>query len=136
MKKHKRDRNNAPFSSTMIFGITLSFFLILALSLICSLILIATKDPGGKCNVASLSVFLISALIAGYTISKYKRDGGIKAALLSSLVIVLSVILVSLIANRGTVLPKTLMNCLCYLLASLLSAFVAKSRASTRRKRR
>lgn len=128
MKKRKNSKFQKTTAGTLFLGVAFSFAMLVLMSLIFSFALIGFKNPTGNIGTASLAVFLITAAITGFTVSKYKGDGGIAISALTSLAFVLILMATALISAKGKISGALFMNCLCYMLISSFTAFLGRKR--------
>ncbi len=120
-------------------GINLAFclFTLLAISLILALIASFTKNPISFTELFGLISLLLSGAICGFITNKSDKERGFKIMLMSLGVIIFIIIVASVLLCEGKVSGMAFMNCLCYILSSLLFAYLAKrERKGKRRKRR
>lgn len=134
MKKRKGSKFQKTNAGTLILGVAFSFAMLMLTSLIFSFALIGFKNPTGSIGTASLAVFLITAAIAGFTVSKYKGDGGIAISALTSLAFVLILMAAALISAKGKISGALFMNYLCYMLISSFTAFLGRKRPKRRKR--
>ena len=134
MKKHRGANKTATLSRTLLFGVGISFTVLLIFTLVFSGLIMATTNPVGNVKTVSLAVLLVSGAVSGFTVSKMKGDRGIFASFVSALIFVVIIIALSLILTKGKVGAVVFMNCLCYLLVSAFSSFFGRKRARRHRR--
>lgn len=127
-----KKRNNFKFRKsnvgTLLLGVAFSFGVLIVTSLIFSFILIGFKNPTGSIRTASLAVFLITAAIAGFSVSRYKGNGGALLSMLASAAFIFILLGATLICSKGKVSGGILMNYVCYIMISSFTAFLAGKR--------
>lgn len=134
MRKRKNSKSKNTSLKTLLFGVIFSFTVLVILSLASSFLLVGFKNPTANIGIASLAVFLVTAAISGFTISKHRACGGIAFSALSSLLFIALLFAVALIISKGQISGGLFMNYLCYMLISLFTAFIG-ARKPKRRKR-
>jgi len=134
MKRFKAQANNRGALKVIFCGALFSVVLLLALSLAFAFIAGFTKDPASMSGIFSTLSLLITGAICGFSVSKYKGEGGTLAAALSSLLFVLVLILAALIINGGRLAPATLINYLCHIAVAVLFSFAGRQRKKSYRR--
>lgn len=136
MKKRRASRFNTDGKNIIIFGVLLSFAVLMLTLLAASAVLslITLKAPTRNVNTALLAALVISAAISGFTVARRKGEGGTAASVFSSLIFSVLMLAVALISTKGNVGGSVFMNCLCYTLTAVFGAFAAKKRAHRRRR--
>ena len=133
MKKHKSQRRERSGAKAILFGTLMSLGLLFAVSAAASFVLLRLEDPISFIGVGSLASLLISGAISAFITAKYKGEGGFLSSLFSSLIFSLVIFSAALIIGKGKLGIGLLMNILCYLLISVLSAKLATRKAKRRR---
>lgn len=126
MKKRRNSKAQRTPLSVFIFGIFFSFFTLLLLSFIASLILISTKNPNLSIKVCSFATLLASGAISGFAISKYRRDLSFGISVFATLSVAVLMLAISLISTKGNVSGGIFMNYLCYVLISVFFSFIGR----------
>ena len=85
MKKRKNKKTKKAHLTVLAIGVAFSFAVLIILSLISSFILVGFKNPTANIRAMSLAVFLITAAISGFFISKKCESGGITITVLTAL---------------------------------------------------
>jgi putative membrane protein (TIGR04086 family) len=133
MKKHKSQRRERSGAKAILFGTLMSLGLLFAVSAAASFVLLKLEDPISFLGAGSLASLLISGAISAFITAKYKGEGGFLSSLFSSLIFSLVIFSAALIIGKGKLGIGLLMNILCYLLISVLSAKLATRKAKRRR---
>ena len=134
MKKRNNFKIKKSNVGTLLLGVAFSFCVLIVTSLIFSFILIGLKNPTGSIRTASLAVFLITASIAGFSVSRYKGNGGALLSILTSAAFIFILFAVTLISSRGKVSGGIFMNYICYIMISVFTAFLAGKRKKRRKR--
>ena len=134
MKKHRGTSRKTTLSRALLFGIGISFAVLLTISLIFSGLVMTSSNPTGEVKAVSLATLLAAGAASGFIISRKMGDGGAFASLLSALAFIGIILAASLILTKGRVGGIVFMNCLCYLLVSVFFSFIAKKRHRHRRR--
>ena len=134
MKKRNNFKIQKSNVGTLLIGVAFSFGVLIVTSLIFSFILIGLKNPTGSIKTASLAVFLITAAIAGFSVSKYKGNGGALLSILTSAAFIFILLAVTLISSKGKVGGGIFMNYICYIMISAFTAFLAGKRKKRRKR--
>ena len=124
MKKYRRGAGSKKGIGSILFGVLLSFGFLIALSLVAAIFLANSKTPGKSIGIASLAVLLLASFIPGFINSKRCAEGGFLRSVITSAAFTLLLLSLSLVAAGGKIGGGPLMNCLCYMLVSILSAFL------------
>ena len=120
------------------------FFLSVGISavslVLCGLIMAAVaysgKDPTKNVALFSLLTLALSAFFSGIIVSRLKGDDGVKFAGLVALAMMLLLLIIALITEKGHVGASAFMNYACYIGVSLLSAHLGRKVMGSHRKRR
>ena len=135
MKKHRGVKIQKSALGSLAFGVIFSFTSLFIISFVCSLVLIATENPGGSINGVSLAALLITAAVSGFAVSKYKGEGGMKISLICALISAAVILAISLISSGGNISGGIFMDSLCYVLIAAFTAFLGRRREGRRRHR-
>ena len=135
MKKHRGSKIKKSALGSLLFGVLFSFAMLIIISFVSSALLMASKNPGGSIKVVSFAVLLITAAVSGFTVSKYKGEGGVVTSLISSVISVIIMLGISIICSGGKVGGVIFMNYLCYVLIAAFTAFLGKKRERRHRHR-
>lgn len=135
MKRYKGFNIKKTGVRTIMFGIAFSFLSLIISSFLISLMLSGMSDPIRYIGIASLIAFLISGAVSGLATAKYKGQGGVKSALISSLIFIAIIFLISLVISKGSVSGGIFMNYVCYIMLSLLTAALSSREKKHRRRR-
>ena len=135
MKKRTRVREKSAAAVILIGAPVQAVFLAL-ISLILAFVSTLTENPTALVGIFSIAAVLLSGLISGGAISKYKGEGGILTAILSSLLFVLLLLLAALIISRGELGGAALLNAVIYLVSAALGAAAGNRIGKGRKKRR
>ncbi len=134
MKKRKNTKSKNTPLGTLLLGIAFSFAVMIVLSLVSSFLLVGFKNPTANIRVASLTVFLITAAVSGFFVSKRYGKGGIVISALTALAFIALLFAVALVISKGKISGVLFMNYLCYMLISSFAALLgAKKRKRHKR---
>ena len=129
MKKRKNTKSKNTPLGNLLLGIAFSFGVMIVLSLDSSFLLVGFKNPTANVRVASLAVFLITAAVSGFFVSKRCGKGGIAISALTALAFIALLFAVALIMSKGKISGVLFMNYLCYMMISSFTALLgAKKR--------
>ena len=132
MKKNKiTDNTLCLFLISM--GIAAASLVICAF--VMALIAYSGEDPTKKVATFSLLTLIISAAVSGIIISRMKGDGGVKLAGFGSLALMILLLVIALITEKGSVPPSAFMNYGCFVGISLLAAYLGRKREKRRKRR-
>ena len=134
--KHRAVIKDKSAVRSILLGIAISAALMTALAFVSSLIASATKDPVALIGPLAIGTVILTAIISSAITSRRMSDRGILYAVICALGISLLMLLVGLIASRGHLSGGVLINCLCYIGTSAVSAFVFKNRGKRSRRSR
>lgn len=134
MRKRKNTKSKNTSLKTLLFGVFFSFAVLIVLSLASSFLLAGFKNPTADIRIASLAVFLITAAVSGFAVSKHRAGSGIAISALTSLLFIAVLFAVALVISKGKISGALFMNYLCYMMISLFTAFIG-ARKPKRRKR-
>lgn len=133
MKFYSRRKNGRGRKGALIFGILFSAISFLAFALICSLFVSVFKNPIGIIGISSLITLLFSGAVSGFCTAKFKGDGGIAEAGISSAVFIAIILSIGLVSTKGRLPLLNLVNMAAYLTVSLIFAAIAKRKRKRRR---
>ena len=118
----------------LILGALGSGVLLLALTMLCSLIAFYTKNPTSLVGILSIAVMLATGAISGFCMSRLKGDGGVLISALCSLLFILILLMIGLIIGGGHISLGSIINYLCYLAVSVLFAFFGRRKGRRHRR--
>ena len=128
MKKRKNKKSKNTAIGTLLLGILFSFTVLIVLSLISSFLLIGLKNPTANIRTASLAVFLVTAAVSGFAVSKHRGEGGIAFSALTALAFIALLFALALIMSKGKISGVLFMNYLCYMLISSFTALLGSKK--------
>ena len=128
MKKRKNKKSKNTAIGTLLLGILFSFTVLIVLSLISSFLLIGLKNPTANIRIASLAVFLVTAAVSGFAVSKHRGEGGIAFSALTALAFIALLFALALIMSKGKISGVLFMNYLCYMLISSFAALLGSKK--------
>lgn len=134
MRKRKNAKSKSTALGTILFGVVFSFAVLAVLSLLSSFLLIGLKNPTANIRIASLVIFLITAAISGFTVSKRRGKGGISVSALSSLAFIALLFAMALIISKGKLSGALFMNYLCYMMISSFTALLGAKKINRRKR--
>ena len=122
---------------TLLLGVPVQVLSLAICVFITGLVASASENPTSIVGLLSIIALLLSGLISGFVISKYKGEGGMLISTLSALLFSLILLLVGIISAKGELSFGVLINYVCYVAAAALGALLGKHRTShiKRRKR-
>ena len=118
--------SNAAAAFLICFGV--SVLLIILISFVMAIIANTTENSTAMIGIFSLVSMLLSALLSGLFICRFRRESGVGYAALVALSVVLIMLLISVIVSNGKVGASSFMNYGCYLGVVTLSALVFRKR--------
>ncbi len=124
MRKRKNTKLKNTAIGTLLFGVLFSFAVLIVLSLASSFLLVGFKNPTSNIRIASLTVFLITAAVSGFAVSKHRGAGGIAFSALTSLLFIAVLFAVAIIISKGKISGALFMNYLCYMMISSFTAVI------------
>lgn len=131
-----KNRNYAsPKAINLLIGVAVSVIIFMALTLIFTVICYNTGNPTGNLGIFALVSLIVSGAIGGFSLSRAKSRFGFGNAVISALITASIFLIVSLISNVGFSASQ-FMNCGCYVMTSLLFAFLGKGGGKRKRHRR
>ena len=136
MKKHNRATMSKRKFCSVLFGMVICALAFILLSLIFSAALINLQNPLGVIKTAFFALFLTSAAISGFINAKRSAEKEIRASIFSAALFLAPIFMVSLIMNGGKLSLYVSMNGLCYILITIIFAFIAKQNNQRKTKRR
>ena len=118
-----------------LFGATvLAAFAVLAIcSLAVAAIAYSSENPTAWLKTGGLISTLLTAAICGFSISKWRGEGGIGYSVLSSLSFVLIMLIIKVVANKGALSFGIFADQVCYMGVASLFAFLGRKRRRRRR---
>lgn len=120
---------------SVVWGAAISAVIMLALTLLCSVIVNMMSDPLAATDIASLAVLLVAAAVSGFVISRRAPEKKMLTASLSALLLCLVLIVIGLIVSAGALTGRIFLNYICYMGVSLLCAWLG-ARDKKRHRRR
>ena len=136
MKKHNRATMTKRKLCSTLLGTAICILVFLLLALIISAVLINLQNPLASVKIAFFALFLTSAAISGFINAKRSAEKEIRSAILSSALLITIIFTASLIINSGKVSLYVAMNALCYILITMIFAFISKNGKQRKAKRR
>ena len=132
-----RTRSTAQRSGVraLIFGIIFTAAMFFITAFMAAIILSRTENPTGHVGLCSMICLFVTAAASGFAVSKYKGDGGVLPAILSSLFFALIVLMIGLIGGKGKLPLISVINLGGFMIISALSAILAKKREHKRRRK-
>ena len=129
-------RGSAPKSGAraLVFGIIFSVVLFLATSLIGAVILSRIENPTAHTGLCGMIALFVTAAASGFATSRYKGEGGMLPAVLSSLFVVLVMLMIGLIRGGGGLPLVSVINLGAFMVISTL--FAALGRKKERKRHR
>ena len=119
----------------LIFGIIFTVAVFFAMAFIGAIILSRTENPTAHVGICSMAVLFITAATAGLAISKYKGEGGVLVAVLSSLFFTIVVLMIGLIGGDGKLPLVNVINLGAFMLISVIGALIGRKRERKRRRK-
>ena len=132
--KFKHTENNILRSFALALCICIASAL--GVSFILALVANSSKNSTENIPLFALISLVVSAMISGVSISRLKGAGGVKFAALVALTFVLLLLLITVIANKGSVPASAFMNYASYLGVTAVSAYLGRKKEGKRRKHR
>lgn len=129
-----KTHRNKTATSAFLFGLILNVTAYLIFSLVASAIISSTDNPTASIGIAAMISMYMCAAFCGFTVSKYKGNGGMLPAISSSLLFVLAMLLIGLITTKGALPLINVINYAVYVILCSLFAFVASKRINKRRR--
>ena len=126
LKRKSKNGGSVPKTLTAFF---IAAGMFVAVCLITSVIAFCTADPMSLVKPFSICALIISAALASFISSK---RGGMASAILSALIFTLIMLIFGVVISGGKTNAGALINYVCYMLTSLLFAYLA-SRAPKKR---
>ena len=119
----------------LIFGIFFTAAVFFATALIAAVILSTTENPTAHVGLCSMATLFVTATACGYATSRYKGDGGMLPAVLSSLFFVLVILVIGLVSKNGKLPIVSVVNLVAFMLISTLGAMLGRKRERKRRRK-
>lgn len=126
MNKTKKRKIKKTSASTLVFGLIISTVAFFSCMLLGALICGTFPDPTANIGAVAFLVLMISGAISGFSTSRYKGEGGILPAFLSSLVFATVCLLIGLVMTSGKLPGVVPVNLLLYMAVALFFAFLAR----------
>ncbi len=134
-KKTKKAGGNFAVQA-VIPGFLISLLVMLAITLIASIVLYLQADPMSLIDITSLIVLLASAAVSGYIISARMPERKILTVTLSSLLLCFLLYAIGMIVTAGGATSRVYLNYLCYIGIAILFAWLGSRAPSKKRRRR
>ena len=131
--KKKKSTDNGIFLLLISVGVAISAIILWAM--IMAIIAYFGKNPSETVGVFSLIALILSAFTTGLIITRLSCDDGIKFTLLASLALILILLLITVIAEKGNVPASAFLNYGCFIGISVFSAFIGRKKDKKRRRR-
>ena len=132
MKKRIFHTKNKSISRTVLVGTSVSVLSFLLISLISSFVLSLVPDPLSAVGIASIGALVLSGAISSFFTVKYKGEGGFICSMICAAVCILIIIAVSLIASKGAIGGRGIMNIVSYAAISLLFSYLGTKTGNKR----
>lgn len=132
-----RKRGDAQRSGAraLIFGIIFTAAVFFISAFVGAIILSRTENPTAHVGVCGMAALFITAATSGFAVSRYKGDGGVLPAVLSSLFFALVVLVIGLICDKGKLPFISVINVGAFMIISTLSAMCGRKRERKRRRK-
>ena len=135
MKRNNGHAKTGGAGRTLIFGVLFNALLFLLLNFIVSLILGGLKNPTGNMGMASTLTLYLCALISGFSVAKFKGNGGALPSSMSSLIFLRLLMVAGLILTRGRLPSRVAINYAVYMIIATLGALFAARKTKRQRRR-
>ena len=119
----------------LIFGILFNAAIFFITALASAIILSRTENPTAHVGLCGMICLFVTAASSGFAVSKYKGDGGVLPAVLSSLFFVLVVLMIGLISGKGKLPLISVINLASFMIISALAAILGRKRERKRRRK-
>ncbi len=136
MKRTKGHAKSRGAGTALAFGIIFNAVLFVIVTFFASLIISRFNNPTGSMGMMSMLALYICALISGFSVAKFKGEGGALPSVMSSLIFTLILLTVGLILSKGGIPFVTAVNYIVYVLLSIGGALIACKRSNRRRRTR
>ena len=133
MKHTKHGKRFTSPAGAILLGGGICTFSFLAVMLLSSMLILATKNPLANSDIYSPPAFALAGIVSGFLLRKCGGDG--KILLFCPPLFILLGLLIGLFLSGGKISPSALLSQGIYLGAALLAFYLAK-RKEGRRKRR
>ena len=132
-----RTRGSAQRSNAraLIFGIFFTMAVFFAMALVGAVILSKTENPTAHVGLCSMVSRFVTAAAGGYATSKYKGEGGMLPAVLSSLFFVLVMLVIGLVSKNGKLPIVSVVNLVAFMIISTFGAMLGRKRERKRRRK-
>ena len=134
MKNQKNHRKHKTGARALLFGTIFSAITFLVVNFVFAVIASRLDNPNALLIPGSLIALFSTSAISSFV--KYKGDGGIYPAMLSSLMCVLILFLIGVIISHGALPLFCVINLLSYLGISFIFALIANKRPTRHTHRR
>ena len=131
-----RTRGSAPRSGAraLVFGIIFSIIFFIATALICAVILSRTENPTAHTGLCGMIALFVTAAASGFATSRYKGEGGMLPAVLSSLFVALVMLMIGLVSGNGKLPLLSIINLGAFMVIGAI--FAALGRKKERKRHR
>ena len=134
MKHTKHGKRFTSPASMVLLGGGICIFSFLAVMLLSSMLILATKNPLANSDIYSPLAFALAGIVSGFLLRKCGGDG--KILLFCPPLFILLGLLIGLFLSGGKISPSALLSQGIYLGASLLAFYLAKRKGTQKRKRK
>ncbi len=133
----ERTRGGAPRSGAraLVFGIIFTVAVFFITAFVSAIILSRTENPTGHVGLCGMVCLFVTAAASGFAVSRYKGEGGILPAVLSSLFFVLVVLMIGLIGGKGKLPFISVINLGAFMIINALSAMLGRKKERRRRRK-
>lgn len=136
MKRTNGRAGSRSAGTVLAFGVIFNTALFLIINFLVSIILGKLENPTGNMGMVSMLTLYACALISGFSVAKFKGEGGALPSSMSSLIFVLLLLVVGLIISRGKLPVITAVNYAVYMIISILGSLFAARKPKRRRRTR
>lgn len=133
MQKSKFKSKKRTNLSAILLGICFTLVLHLVLALPGAAITNAMKNPTNAIGIVGIVTHLISGIITGLAVCKYKPDGAIFSCFVCSILFLILTLFVGIISGNGEIPIKSVINSIIYVTECTLVAVVFKWMKSKKR---
>ncbi len=123
MKKHPFHTKTRSLSRAVLLGTGISVLSFFIVSAVLALVLSLIPNPLSAVGIAGISALVISGALSSFLTVKYKGEGGFISATISAAICIILILAVSLIAGKGAMGTRGIMNTVTYASVSLLFSY-------------
>ena len=134
-RTRKRGGAQRSGARALVFGIILTAAVFFATALVCAVILSRTENPTAHVGISGMICLFLTAAVSGFAVSRYKGEGGVMPAVLSSLFFALVVLMIGLICSKGKLPLLSVINLGVFMIVSALGAILGRRRERKRRRK-